>query len=141
MSEPRLASACRVADRMPPGRDALRMSQPDDLRFTHGHPTPTRDHAALLASYHLLLGLADDGVRVRLTPTEPTSFFEGWEVTRAAFMARMASTLRHLGYLAPSYSRLEGVALARTLVDHVITFAWISARPKERVPVKSVEVV
>lgn len=49
-------------------------------------------------------------------------------------MARMSSTLRHLGYLAPSYSRLDGVALARTLVDHAITFAWISADPKERVP-------
>lgn len=110
------------------------MSQPDDLHFTIGHPIPTRDHAALLASCHLLLGLADDCVRVRVTPTEPTSFFEGWEVTRAAFMARMASTLRHLGYLAPSYSRLDGVALARTLVDHVITFAWISACPQERVP-------
>lgn len=110
------------------------MSQPDDLRFTLGHPVPTRDHAALLASYHLLLDLADDCVRVRVTPTGATSFFEGWEVTRAAFMARMASTLRHLGYLAPSYSRLDGVALARTLVDHVITFAWISADPGERLP-------
>jgi hypothetical protein len=49
-------------------------------------------------------------------------------------MARMASTLRHLGHLAPSYSRLDGVALARTPVDHVITFAWIGACPQERVP-------
>jgi hypothetical protein len=110
------------------------MSQSDNLRFAHGHPMPTRDHAALLASYHLLLGLADDCVRVQVKPTEPTSFFEGWEITRAAFMARMASTLRHLGYLAPSYSRLDGLALARTLVDHVITFAWISASPKKRLP-------
>jgi hypothetical protein len=115
-------------------RDALRVTQPDNLRFTVGHPVPTRDHGALLASYHLLLGLADDCVRVQVTPTEPTWFFEGWEVTRAAFVARMASTLRHLAYLAPSYSRLDGVALARTLVDHVITFAWICGSPKERVP-------
>jgi hypothetical protein len=110
------------------------MSQPDNLRFKLGHPLPTRDHAALLASYQMLLALADDCVRVRVTPTESTSVFESWEVTRAAFMVRMGSTLRHLGYLAPSYSRLDGVALARTLVDHVITFAWISADPKERVP-------
>jgi hypothetical protein len=110
------------------------MSDADSLRFTVGHPMPTRDHAALLASYRLLLDLSDDLVDVRVTPREPTSFFEGWEISRAAFMARMASTLRHLGYLAPSYSRLDGVALARTLVDHVITFAWISGSPKERVP-------
>jgi hypothetical protein len=99
-----------------------------------GHPMPTRDHAGLLAYYHLLLGLADDCIRVQVTRTEPTSIFESWEVTRAAFIARMASTLRHLGYLAPSYSRLAGVALARTLVDHVITFAWVSGDPKARVP-------
>ena len=66
--------------------------------------------------------------------TDETTPFESWEVTRAAFIARMAGTLRHLGYLAPSYSRLGGLALARTLVDHVITFAWISADPKERLP-------
>src|SRR3954469_1360442 len=33
---------------------------------------------------------------------------------------------------SPSYSRLDGYALARTLVDHAITFAWISGDPKER---------
>jgi hypothetical protein len=49
-------------------------------------------------------------------------------------MARMASTLRHLGYLAPSYSRLDGLALARTLVDQVVAFAWISAKPNDRLP-------
>jgi hypothetical protein len=76
-----------------------------------------------LASYQLLLGLAEDWVRVQIETTEPTSIFESWEVTQAVFMARMASTLRHLSYLAPSYTRLGGVALARTMVDHVITFA------------------
>lgn len=110
------------------------MTQSENLKIMAEHPMPTRDHAALLASYHLLLGLADGVVRVHVRTTEPTSVFESWEVTRAAFMARMASTLRHLGYLAPSYSRLDGVALTRTLVDHVITFAWISGDPKERVP-------
>jgi hypothetical protein len=46
----------------------------------------------------------------------------------------MASTLRHLGYLAPSYSRLDGVALTRTLVEHTITFAWITGDPTARLP-------
>jgi acyl carrier protein phosphodiesterase len=110
------------------------MTEPDDLQFVHGHPMPTRDHATLLASHHLLLGLADECLPVRVRPTGTTSFFEEWEVTRGAFMARMASTLRHVGYLAPSYSRLDGLALARTLLDHVIAFAWISADPKERLP-------
>ena len=49
-------------------------------------------------------------------------------------VARLASTVRHLGYLAPSYSQLDGFALTRTLVDHVIAYAWVSADPKERLP-------
>ena len=108
------------------------MTARDDLRFLHGHPVPTREHAALFAAHHLLLRLADECLPVRVTPRGQTTFFEDWEITRAALMARMAGTLRHLGYLAPSYSRLDGFALARTLVDHVITFAWISADPRER---------
>src|SRR5690348_15021234 len=95
---------------------------------------PTVDHASLLSSFHLLLEQANDCLPVVVRPQSPTSFFESWEITRAAFMARMAGTVRHLGYLAPSYSRLDGVALARTLVDHVITFAWISVAPSERLP-------
>jgi hypothetical protein len=110
------------------------MTEADNVRFMHGHPMPTRDHTTLLASHHLLLDLLDECLPVRVTATDETSYFESWEVTRAALMARMASTLRHLGYLVPSYSRLDGLALARTLVDHVITFAWISAEPRERVP-------
>jgi hypothetical protein len=115
-------------------RNALRVNEPEDLQLRIDHPIPTRDHSALLVSNNLLLALADELLPVGVIPREPTSFFESWEVTRAAFMARMSSTLRHLGYLAPSYSRLDGVALARTLVDHVITFAWVSASPSERVP-------
>jgi hypothetical protein len=110
------------------------VNQPTDLRLMVEHPMPTRDHAALLASYHLLAEHTDACLHVQVCPTTPTSFFESWEITRAAFMARMSSTLRHLGYLAPSYSRLDGVALARTLVDHAITFAWISGDPKKRLP-------
>jgi hypothetical protein len=110
------------------------MTEPDDLQLMHGHPMPTRDHATLLGSHHLLLDLARECLPVSVTPRGETSFFEDWEVTRAAFMVRMANILRHLGYLAPSYSHLDGFALARTLVDHVITFAWISADPKERQP-------
>lgn len=108
------------------------MIELDSVKFAHGHPMPSRDHATLLASHHLLLDLVDECLPVRVTSTEETSYFQSWEVTRAALMARMASTLRHLGYLVPSYSRLDGFALARSVVDHVITFAWISADPKER---------
>ena len=112
----------------------LPMTAPDDVQFMHGHPIPTRDHATLLASFHLLLAQAAECFPVRIRPTGQTSHFEDWELTRAALMARMASTLRHLGYLAPSYSRLDGLALARTLVDHVVAFAWISANPNDRLP-------
>jgi len=118
----------------PPARDPLLMTEPERIQFMHGYPIPTRDHAALLASHRLLLDAARECLPVSVTPRGETTFFEDWEITRAAFMARMAGTVRHLSYLAPSYSRLDGFALARTLVDHVITFAWISADPKERLP-------
>lgn len=92
------------------------------------------DHAPLLASYHLLQGQATYALRVQVRQPPSASPFEAWEVTRAALMARMAGTLRHLGYLAPSSSRIDGIALARTLVDHVITFAWLSGNPPQRLP-------
>ena len=95
---------------------------------------PTPDHAPLLASFWLLLEQAADAVRVQVRQPPSASPFEAWEVTRAALMARMAGSLRHLGYLAPSSSRIDGIALARTLVDHVITFAWLSGDPAERLP-------
>jgi hypothetical protein len=95
---------------------------------------PGEQHAALLASYHLLLEQAADAVRVQVRQPPSASPFDACEVTRAALMARMAGTLRHLGYLAPSSSRIDGIALARTLVDHVITFAWLSGDPAERLP-------
>jgi hypothetical protein len=133
--ELRLA-ARRSSSRSPPlsrARDD-RGVRPEDLNFTLIHPLPQRDHAALLASYHLLLRHVDGCLPVHIRSGSPTSFFEEWEITRATFIARMANTLRHLGYLAPSYSKLDGLSLARTLLDHVITFAWISADPRERVP-------
>jgi hypothetical protein len=95
---------------------------------------PGEQHAALLASYHLLLEQAADAVRVQVRQPPSATPFEAWEVTRAALMARMAGTLRHLGYLAPSSSYIDGIALARTLVDHIITFAWLSGDPAERLP-------
>jgi hypothetical protein len=110
------------------------MIEPEHIYFTHGYPVPTHDHAALLASSRLLVDAARECLPVSVTPRDETSFFEAWEITRAAFMARMAGTVRHLSYLAPSYSRPDGFALARTLVDHVITFAWLSADPKEHLP-------
>lgn len=115
-------------------RDAASVSAPDDLLFTVAHPMPGRDHAALLACYHLILKQTEDCLPVSVRSRATTSYLESWEVTRAAFIARLASTLRHLGYLAPSCSRLDGAALARTLVELAITFAWISGKPKERLP-------
>jgi hypothetical protein len=104
------------------------------MQFDVPHPIPTVQHAPLLASYHLLLEQATDAVRVQVRQPPSASPFEAWEITRAALLARMAGTLRHLGYLAPSSSRIDGMALARTLVDHVITFAWVSGDPAVRLP-------
>jgi hypothetical protein len=100
----------------------------------HEHPMPTVDHAALLTSQRLLRDAASECLPVRVTSRGETTYFQDWEITRAAFVARMTGTLRHHSYLVPSYSRLDGFALARTLVDHVITFAWLSADPRERLP-------
>jgi hypothetical protein len=110
------------------------VNPPADLQFDVPHPMPQPNHAPLLASYHLLLEQAADAMRVQVRQPPSASPFEAWEVTRAALMARMAGTLRHLGYLAPSSSPIDGIALARTLVDHVITFAWLSANPPQRLP-------
>ncbi|WP_146175390.1 hypothetical protein [Paraconexibacter algicola] len=108
------------------------MSEPLSLRV--GYPVPTEQHAAVLLSIETVLELAGPLAEVRV-PGEPGAvFLEDWQVTRAALMARMASTLRHISYLVPSMSRLDGAALCRTLVDHVIHYAWISADPPARLP-------
>jgi len=46
----------------------LPMTAPDDVQFMHGHPVPARDHATLLASFHLLLAQAAEGFPVRISP-------------------------------------------------------------------------
>jgi len=102
--------------------------------FELATPVPTRHHVALLCSYDLLLKRSTECLNVSVPQQREKLIFTDWELTRAAFMARMASTLRHLGYLAPSFSRLDGAALCRTLVEHVVTFAWLSADPPGRLP-------
>ncbi len=103
-------------------------------RFISAQPVPGPHHATLLSAYDMLLRSAQECMPVTIRPTGGTTVFESWEITRAAFIARMASTLRHLGYLAPSFSRLDGAALARTLIEHAITYAWIAGAPGERLP-------
>jgi hypothetical protein len=110
------------------------MTDARDINVAIAYPVPTPGEAALLASYELLLSLTGSLLPVRVPGAPQRLFFEDWEITRAALIARMAGTLRHLGYLAPSSSRLDGVALARTLIEHAITFAWISAAPDRHLP-------
>lgn len=99
-----------------------------------GLPIPTRHHAALMASYQPVIALLTAGAQVRVPGRPGELFLEDWQVTRAAFLARIAGTLRHLLYLAPSTSRLDGAALCRTLIDHAIHYTWIAADPNERLP-------
>lgn len=110
------------------------MAADDPLQVRVGHPMPSAQHAPLLASSELLLASAATTLPARIPGRPRELFFQDWELTRAAFIARMASTLRHLGYLAPSFSQLDGAALTRTLLDHCITFAWVSADPASRLP-------
>jgi hypothetical protein len=105
-----------------------------DVNVALAYPVPTPGHAALLASYELLLRLTGSLLPVTVPGAPGRLFFEDWEITRAALIARISGTLRHLGYLAPSSSRLDGVALTRTLLEHAITFAWISADPGHHLP-------
>jgi hypothetical protein len=94
----------------------------EDLNIRFGYPVPTADQAPLLASYELLLSLTGSLLPVRAPGVHGQLSFEDWEITRAALVARMAGTLRHKGYSGPSSSRLDGVARARTLLEHAITF-------------------
>jgi hypothetical protein len=110
------------------------VTDPSQLRVVTRHPFPGAQHAPLLVSIELLLEQAAECLPVQVRVSEETYVFESWEVTRAAFIARMAGTLRHMSYLAPSNSRLDGMALARTLVEHAITYAWVAADPVERLP-------
>lgn len=108
---------------------------PDDsLKMNIPYPVPTPHHAAVLGAYHRTLELAAPACEVRVRGRSGGLFLEDWEITRAAFLARMSSTLRHLGYLIPSMSRLDGAALCRTLLDHAITYAWIAHDPADRLP-------
>jgi hypothetical protein len=97
-------------------------------------PVPAPHHAALLASYEPIVALARESASVRVPGSPGGLFLEDWQVTRAALLGRMAGTLQHLLYLAPSTSRLDGAALCRTLIDHAIHYAWIASAPKERLP-------
>lgn len=106
----------------------------DTLSLRIGFPVPTADHVALLISVQTALKLAGPLAVVHLPGRPGELFLEDWQVTRAALMARMTGTLRGAANLAPSMSRLDGAALCRTLVDHVIHFAWISADPADRLP-------
>jgi hypothetical protein len=104
------------------------------LRMRIGFPIPGPQHAALVASYQPVLDLVRGAAVVRVPGRPGELFLEDWQVTRAALLGRMAGTLQHLLYLAPSTSRLDGAALCRTLIDHAIHYAWIASDPKERLP-------
>lgn len=86
-----------------------------------GYPVPAPQHAALLSCYDLVLTTAAEAATVRIPGRQGECFLEDWEITRAALLARMAGTLRHLGYLVPSNSRHDGVALTRTLLEPTCT--------------------
>lgn len=106
----------------------------EPLHMNVPYPVPTPVHAAVLGSYHLALELAAPALQVRIPGRPGELFLEDWQIARAAFLARMTGTLRHLGYLVPSMSRLDGAALCRTLLDHAINYVWIADNPAERLP-------
>jgi hypothetical protein len=50
-------------------------------------------------------------------------------VIRAAFVARITRTAEALSALVPIQARLNGVDLARNLLEHLVCSAWIAADP------------
>jgi hypothetical protein len=60
---------------------------------------------------------------------------EHWAAIGPAFATRMMRTAEAMKSLVPLNSRLDGMTLARSLLDHTITFAWIAVDPDARLDV------
>jgi hypothetical protein len=57
-----------------------------------------------------------------------------WPISGWAMLARLNGTVRSIDALIPERRATDAAALARTLLEGVVTFAWIGIDPAERAP-------
>jgi hypothetical protein len=98
-------------------------------------PLLTPERAWLVVAYARTLGLLRGHLPRTLTGLPGWMPEEDWTAVAPAFAARMARTAEAMSALVPLRSHLDGMTLARNLLDHTITFAWIAADPDQRLPI------
>lgn len=95
-------------------------------------PRLAPERAWLMVGYQRMIALARDRLPLTISPDGHDSPQEDWRVIRAAFLARIARTAEALSALVPLGARLDGIDLARNMLDHVVHLAWIAADPPTR---------
>jgi hypothetical protein len=93
------------------------------------------ERAWLMIGYQRMTALAREWLPLTISPNGHDSPQEDWRVIRAAFVARIARTAEALSALVPLNARLDGIDLARNLLEHVVCLAWIAADPESRLEV------
>jgi uncharacterized protein DUF5677 len=85
-----------------------------------------------MVGYQRVIALARDRLPLTISPDGNPSPQEDWRVIRAAFLARIARTAEALSALVPLGAHLDGIDLARNMLEHVACLAWIGADPEAR---------
>jgi hypothetical protein len=85
-----------------------------------------------MIGYQRVVELARKRLPVMVSPDGNPTPQEDWRVIRIAFLARIARTAEALSALVPIGARLDGVDLARNMLEHVACLAWIAADPNDR---------
>jgi hypothetical protein len=90
------------------------------------------ERAWLMIGYRRMIVMARERLPLTISPDGHDSPQEDWRVIRAAFLARIARTAEALSALVPIGARLDGIDLARNMLEHVVNLAWIGAAPETR---------
>lgn len=67
-------------------------------------------------------------------PADDPRFRGAWDVVAPAMLVRASTTVRALFKLDPDDSWLATEAIARTVIELVITFSWLAADPDQYIP-------
>lgn len=97
-------------------------------------PRLAAERAWLVVGYQRMIAVARSALPVTVTPDGQQSPQEDWRVIRAAFLARITRTAEALATLVPLGARLDGIDLARGLLEHVAVLAWLGADLERRFP-------
>lgn len=77
-----------------------------------------------------LLGLVEQYLPERVEFEGPLAEFNDWRIVAPGLIGDAASILDSIARLPPPRHALSAEILTRSLVDYVITFAWIAAEPE-----------